>query len=105
MLAGQRQTHLPEQLILQALVEVAVLHGRERAKVKATAGGDNRVHRADFLKQRLDARLRGDIHLLVALRTADADDLVATTQLFRYRTTDRTAGTNNDDFHSRLLML
>ena len=105
MLAGQRQAHLPEQLILQALIEVAVLHGRERAKVEAAAGGDNGIHRADFLKQRLHARLRRNIHLIVALRAADADDLVTTTQLFRYRTTDRTAGTNNDDFHSRLLML
>ena len=105
VLAGQRQTHLPEQLILQALVEVTVLHGRERAEVEAAAGGHNGIHRADFLKQRLNARLRGDIHLLVALRAAHADDLVATTQLIRYRTTDRTAGTNNDDFHSRLLML
>ncbi|VAU69326.1 Uncharacterised protein [Klebsiella pneumoniae] len=78
VLAGQRQTNLPQQLILQAPVEFAVGHGCERAEVYPTAGGDNRIHRADLFEQRLYARLRGDIHLMVALRATHADHLVTT---------------------------
>ena len=78
MLAGQRQTNLPQQLILQTLVELAVGHGCERAEVQPSAGGDNRIHRTDLFEQRLHARLRGDIHLMIALRATYADHLVTT---------------------------
>jgi hypothetical protein len=33
VLAGQRQAHLPQKLVLQALVEIAVFHRGERAEV------------------------------------------------------------------------
>ncbi|MNE66610.1 hypothetical protein D3C80_1621670 [compost metagenome] len=100
MLARQRQPHLAQQFVLQSLIKITVFHGRQRAKMQATAGGDNRIHWTYLLEQRLDALLRGHIHLLITVRTTHTNHLVATAQCFRYRTTYRTAGTNNDDFHS-----
>ena len=90
---------MPQQFVLQALVEIPVRHGRQRAKEQIAGSRDNRIDPADFFEESFDARLRGDIHLKIALSATYANDLMLTAQFFGDGAPDGTAGTNNDDFH------
>jgi hypothetical protein len=72
--------------------------------VQIAGGGDNGIYFAGLGKQRLDALLRGDIHLIISPGAADADNVMSLAQFFADRATDGAAGTDNDNFHGRLLM-